>query len=369
MEADVLIIGAGVVGLACGAELARATKTVLVTERHEGPGLETSSRNSEVIHAGLYYPEGSLKARTCVAGRELLYARCRELALPHRKTGKYVVATNEAELTTLEDVLKRGRRNGAGALEIVSAAELRQREPRIRGLAALWSPESGIVDSHALLSSYQAELEARGGTAVFRTDVVGLARRSGGWRVQTRDRDGENFEVEVGWVVNAAGLAADAVAEMAGIDVAAGGLRQYPCKGDYFSVAPALGALTRHLVYPVPVPGGLGIHVTPDLGGRYRLGPDVSWVEELSYDVAPEKAEQFAAAVRVYLPEIRAEDLAPDFSGIRPKLQRPGEPFRDFHAAEASALGAPQLINLLGIESPGLTAAGALARTVADLID
>ena len=171
------------------------------------------------------------------------------------------------------------------------------------------------------------------------------------------------------WVVNAAGLDADRVAALAGIDLDAAGLRQHPCKGDYFAVAPGLGELTRGLVYPVPVRGGLGIHVTRDLGGRYRLGPDVEWIDAPRYDVAPEKASSFARAVAAYLPEIRSEHLAPDFAGVRPKLQAPGDPFRDFWLAEASELGAPRLVNLLGIESPGLTAAGALARRVAELVE
>ena len=368
-QGDVLIVGAGVVGLACGAELARAGRGVIVVERHGAPGREVSSRNSEVVHAGLYYPEASLKARMCVEGRRLLYRRCAELGLPCRKIGKYVVATDDAGLAILDDILARGRANGAGALEIVDAGTLSRAEPRVRARAALWSPESGIVDAHALVSSYQAELEAHGGTLVLHTRVVGLQPRpGGGWRVDTESAERERFAVHVARVVNAAGLEADTVAALAGIDVDAAGLRQHPCKGDYFAVAPVLGALTRHLVYPVPVRGGLGIHVTPDLGGRFRLGPDIEWVETPRYDVDPAKAERFASAVAGYLPELRAEHLSPDFAGVRPKLQRPEDPFRDFWVEEASALGAPGLVNLAGIESPGLTAAGALARRVASLV-
>ena len=215
------------------------------------------------------------------------------------------------------------------------------------------------------MSSYQAELETAGGTLVLRTELVGLERKADAWRVATRSPDGERFDVEVPWVVNAAGLDADRVARLAGVDVDAAGWRQHPCKGDYFAVAPSLGALTEHLVYPMPVAGGLGVHVTLDLGGRYRLGPDVEWVERLDYTVDPGKAEAFAAAARRYLPEIRASDLSPDFAGIRPKLQAPGGEFRDFAIEEGSQRGAPGLVSLLGIESPGLTAAGAIARRVA----
>jgi L-2-hydroxyglutarate oxidase LhgO len=363
MEPTVLIIGAGVLGLACGAELARGGRRVLVIERNEAPGREVSSRNSEVIHAGLYYPAGSLKARACVEGRALLYERCERFGVPHRKTGKFVVACHADELPALEDLRERASANGAGALELVEADQLARDEPRVRAAGALWSPETGIVDAHALVSSYQAELEAAGGTVVVRTRLVGLEPVPGGWRATTASGD-ESFDLEAPWVVNAAGLEADRVAALAGLDVDALGLRQHPCKGDYFAVAPGLGRLTQRLVYPLPVRGGLGVHVTLDLGGRFRLGPDVEWVDEPHYAVDPAKAEAFAEAARRYLPEIRAADLSPDFAGVRPKLQAPGDPFRDFEIVRGE-----RMVSLLGIESPGLTAAGALARRVAKIVD
>ncbi len=363
-EFEIVVIGAGVVGLACAAELAR-THQVLVLERHPGPGRETSSRNSEVVHAGLYYPAGSLKAICCVEGREDLYARCRARAIPHRRVGKYVVATRDDEIAVLEKLQASGRANGAGVEDLIDGDELARREPRVRARAALWSPQSGIVDAHALISSYHAECESAGGTVVFRTRVSALERKPAGWMVHTEGPDGEAFVIQARAVVNAAGLAADRIAELAGVDIDALRYRMHPCKGDYFSVAPALGALAQHLIYPVPVPGGLGIHITLDMGGRYRLGPDVEYVDAPRYDVDPGKAEAFAESVRRYLPELRTEDLAPDFAGIRPKLQGPGEPFRDYVIEEASRHGAPGLWNLLGIESPGLTASSAIARRVA----
>jgi L-2-hydroxyglutarate oxidase LhgO len=361
---QVVVIGAGVVGLAVGAELARRGVPPLLLEQHGGPGREASSRNSEVIHAGLYYPQGSLKAELCVEGRERLYHRCAELRIPHRRTGKLVVAVDSAEIATLEEMLERGLRNGAGALELIEAREIQRREPRVRGIAALWSPDTGIVDSHALMSSYEAELVRDGGEVVYDTEVTGLERAALGWRVDTVHAQGEVHSMAAEVVVNAAGLCADRIAERAGLDVDALDLRHRPCKGDYFSVAPSLGALTRHLVYPVPVPGGLGIHVTLDLGGRFRLGPDVEWVGGASYEVDPGKADAFARAASRYLPELRAEHLTPAFAGIRPKLSGAGEPARDFHIGQEL----PGLVNLLGIESPGLTAAGAIAARVADLI-
>ena len=363
-----MIIGAGVIGLAAAAALGRRGRPALVLERQGGTGRETSSRNSEVVHAGLYYPPGTQKALTCVEGRERLYRRCRELGIPHRRTGKLVVATAAEEVVTLESLGFRGRENGAGRLEILDGKEVRTREPRVRAHAALWSPESGIVDAHALLSSYQAEAESCGAQVVLHTEVVGLERKGDAWVVDTRSRGGERFSLTAPFVVNAAGLEADRIAALAGIDVEQLGWRIHPCKGDYFAIAPSLGRLVRHLVYPVPVPGGLGIHVTMDLGSRYRLGPDVEYVKRPTYEVDPEKADRFAEAAARYLPEVRAEHLTAEFAGVRPKLQRPGEPFGDFVLEESSDRGAPGLINLIGIESPGLTAAGAIAEHVADWI-
>lgn len=366
--AHVAVVGAGIIGLACGAALARRGRSVLVIEKEDAPGRGTSSRNSEVIHAGLYYPPGSLKATSCVEGRERLYQRCREHGIGHQRTGKLVVASNATESETLERIALTGCANGAGALELFDGDEVTRREPRVRAVAGLWSPESGIVDSHGLLLSYQAELESNAGNVVLRTAVVALEQRVGGWRLETQTPDGERFALEVPWVVNAAGLQGDRLAEAAGLDVATLGYEIHLCKGDYFAVAPALGALTQRLIYPVPGHAGLGIHITRDLGGRYRLGPDTEYVQEPRYDVDPAKATAFAAAVRRYLPEIAPEHLSPDFAGLRPKLQGPGEEFRDFVVREESSHGAPGLINLLGIESPGLTAAAALAERVAELV-
>jgi L-2-hydroxyglutarate oxidase LhgO len=215
------------------------------------------------------------------------------------------------------------------------------------------------------MASYQAEAEAHGASIVLQTTVVALERVAGGWTVETRSPAGERFSLRSPMVVNAAGLDADRIAEAAGLDVDKLGWRHRLCKGDYFAVAPSLGRLARHLIYPVPVPGGLGTHVTVDLGGSFKLGPDVEYIDRPRYDVDPAKGERFASAVGRYLPEIRAEHLTPDFAGVRPKLQGPGEPFGDFVIEEAGAHGAPGLINLIGIESPGLTAAGAIAERVA----
>lgn len=367
-ETDVLVVGGGVVGLASAAALARAGRSVILLERRERIAQETTSRNSEVVHAGLYYPEGSLKAQLCVAGREALYARCERLGIPHRRLGKLVVATDAAESVRLEEILARGTANGAPGLRLLDAAELRRREPAVRGVAALDSPATGIVDAHAFALSYAAEAESHGASLVMRSEVRGVARQGDLYRVEVRDADGARTDLLCASVVNAAGLAGDALAEVAGFDVDARGYRLHPCKGDYFALAPGVPLRVSRLVYPVPAGPGLGIHATLDLGGRIRFGPDAEYVERVSYAVDPHKRDAFARAVARYLPGIRAEWLSPDQAGVRPRLAAPGEPFRDFVVNEESAAGWPGFVNLIGIESPGLTAAPAIADRVVDLL-
>jgi D-amino-acid oxidase len=367
-EVDVLVVGAGIVGLAVGAALARRGRSVLVLERREAIARETTSRNSEVIHAGLYYPEGSLKAVCCVEGREAVYARCERLRLPHRATGKIVVATSADELPRLEALARQAERNGVPGIRFLDAAELRAREPHVRALAGFLSPRTGIVDAHALALSYAAEGEAHGMEIALHTEVCGLERSGDAWRVGARGAGGELGGALAGAVVNAAGLDADRVAALAGIDVDAAGYRLHPCKGDYFALAPGAPLRFAGLVYPLHGQAGLGVHVTLDLGGRVRFGPDTEYVAAPRYDVDASKAAAFAAAAGRYLPELRAEWLAPDYAGVRPKLAGPGVPFRDFVIAEESPRGLPGLVSLVGIESPGLTAAPAIAERVAALL-
>lgn len=362
MDSDVAIVGAGAVGLACAAVLARRGLSVVVVERHEGPARETTGHNSGVVHAGLYYAPATLKARACVRGRELLYARCVRDGVPHRRTGKIVVATTEAEVSVLETLLARGRDNGAGALELIDGAELQRREPRVRAIAGLFSPESGIVDAYRLASSYAAEAQAHGAAFAYRTTLAGLTPSQDGWRVATRSHDGEPHELSARVVINAAGLSSDRVAELAGLDVDALGWRLRYCKGDYFALR-SRGSL-HHLVYPVPAHAGLGVHVTMDLGGALRAGPDAEYVDEPRYDLDPSKASAFAAALRRYLPDVTDDDLSPDYAGVRPKLYGPSEPPRDFVLEERPR----GLVHLVGIESPGLTASEALAEEVAALV-
>ena len=367
-DTDVVVVGGGVVGLAVAAALSRAGREVWLLERRAGLGQEITSRSSEVIHAGLYYPPGSWKARLCAAGREALYARCARHGIPHRRLGKLVVAVTHDEVASLEALCAKGTANGAPGLAILDAAALRAREPALRAVAALWSPATGIVDAAALCASFAAEAEEHGALVALRTDVVAIEAEPGGYRVDAIDATGARSRFACAAVVNAAGLDADALAERAGFDVDARGYRIRPCKGDYFALAPGAPLRLATLVYPLPAGAGLGVHATLDLAGRIRFGPDAEYVVRRDYAVDPAKAGAFAAAVQRYLPALRPEWLVPDQAGIRPKLAGPGEGFRDFVVAEESRAGFPGFVNCLGIESPGLTAAPAIAARVVELL-
>lgn len=366
MDVDVAVVGAGIVGLASGAALARAGRSVVVVERQGAVGREISSRNSEVVHAGIYYPPGSLKAQLCVEGRALLYSRCERRRIPHRRVGKLIVATRPEEIETLESLRERARSNGVEGLEMWGAEAVANAEPQVRARAALWSPQTGIVDAHALCLSYAAELEALGGVLALDTAVEGVDPVANGYRIETRTPDGTPSQIRCAALVNAAGLDAPRIAQVAGLDADECGYRLHLCKGDYFAVAPGAALRLSRLVYPVPQTSGLGIHVTLDLNGRVRLGPDAEYVESLHYAIDAGKAARFAEAVGAFLPGMRAEWLTPDYAGVRPKLAGPGEPFADFVIREESDRGRPGFINAIGIESPGLTAAGAIGERIAE---
>ncbi len=365
---DAVVVGAGVVGLAVAASLARRGRSLLILERREAPCRETTSRNSQVIHAGIYYPEGSLKAALCVEGRERLYARCERLGVPHRQSGKLIVACDEGEAEALEQLRRRGAANGAPGLELVDAARVTRLEPHVAAYAGLLSPRTGIVDAHAYADTLLAEAEAHGAQLVPRSEVVAIERSGPGYRVVAEGPDGERAAVAAAAVVNAAGLAADRVAAAAGLDVERLGYRIHPCKGDYFALRPGAPLRFSRLVYPLHGRAGLGVHVCLDLAGRIVFGPDAEYVEAIRYDVDASKAGRFAEAAARYVPELRAEWLTPDQAGVRPKLAGPGEGFRDFVVREESAEGLPGLVSLLGIESPGLTAAEAIGERVAALL-
>lgn len=367
-DTDIAVIGAGVVGLAVAARLAGDGRGLVLLERHPRHGTETSSRNSQVVHAGIYYPAGSLKARLCVEGRRRIWDLCRDHDIPHRKTGKLVTATREEELPALDRVEKAARDNGV-PVERLGAAEARALEPAIRTVGALWSPESGVVDAHALMDHFLQRALAAGATFQPRTEVLAIEPTAGGYRLSVRGPAGvESFTAAR--VVNAAGLESDTVAALAGIDPDAAGYRLHWCKGSYFSASSRCARLVSRLVYPVPAPESLGVHVVIDTGGRLRFGPDAEYVatREGDYRVDPAKRAAFGAAARRLLPDVADDELEPDIAGIRPKLQGRGEPFRDFVIAEETARGLPGFIDLVGIESPGLTASPAIADEVARLL-
>ena len=363
-----LVVGAGAVGLAVAAHLQSVGRDVVILERHDRIAAETSSRNSQVIHAGIYYPEASLKAALCVEGRERVYERCERLGIPHRQTGKLIVATTREECDALEGLAERARRNGAPGIEVLSGEAAAEREPCVRAVGAVLSPRTGVVDAHALCLSFLAEAEAAGAALVLCSELRAAGRAGDAYEVESLDAEGRLSRIRCASVVNAAGLMADRVAELPGLDVDTLGLRQHPCKGDYFAIAPGAPLRVNGLVYPAPAGPGLGIHVTVDLGGRLRLGPDAEYVDEPRYDVDPGKAAHFAEAAGRYLPGLRAEWLSPDGAGVRPKLAGPGEAFRDFEVREESEQGLPGWVDLIGIESPGLTAAPAIARRVGQLL-
>ncbi len=372
-ETSAVVIGAGVVGLACAAALGRAGRDVVVIERDVDVGRGITSRNSEVVHAGLYYEPGSLKAELCVRGRRLLYERCAARGIAHRKLGKWVVATEPGEEPVLESILERGRANGVEGLERRTAAVLRARAPELRAVATLHSAETGIVDAHGLTRSLQAELDELGGGIAFARSVDAIEWTGGRHRVHTAPASGadpgsrrEVIEAEV--VVNAAGIESDEISRRAGLDVDELEDRHHLFKGDYFALAASVRWPIDALVYPVPAGAGLGVHATLDLAGGVRFGPDSEWVEAPRHDVDPAKAPAFEAAVRRYWPALPDGALAPAFAGLRPKRARDPHRFMDFVVREESARGRPGLVQCIGIESPGLTAALAIGERVASLV-
>jgi L-2-hydroxyglutarate oxidase LhgO len=370
MDADVVVVGAGVVGLACGRALAERGREVVLIERHARFGVETSSRNSEVVHAGIYYAPGSLKARLCAAGNRSLYAWCETHGVPHARLGKLIVATEPGEEPKLEQIRRQAEANGVTSLRPLSAAEARALEPHVRSTRALFSPDTGIVDSHRLMASLLADAEARGVSAAWRHEVVGAERVAAGYRVTAGDGR-ETTAIEARAVVNSAGLDADRVAALPGLDAEACGYRLQYARGHYFRVHPRKRHLASHLIYPAPHATHLGVHVTLDLAGGIRLGPDIQYLASRTqdYDVPPTLREAFLAAASRYLEGLEADDLTPDLAGIRPKLQGPGEPPRDFVIQEEGGRGLPGWINLVGIESPGLTCCLEIAELVADTVE
>ena len=364
-DVDVVVIGAGVIGLAVARALALAGREVLVLEAEDAIGTVTSSRNSEVIHAGLYYPAGSLKARLCVAGRRMLYAYAAARGVEARPVGKILVATNATQLAAFDDIERAARANGVDDLRRLDAAEAHALEPQVACIAALHSPSTGILDSHGFMLALQGDLETAGGSVVVRSPVLAMHRIAEGLALDIGGA--EPMRLTARTVVNAAGLAAPSLA--AAIDGIRAEAVPRPrfARGTYFALS-GVKSPFRRLVYPVPEPGGLGIHATLDLAGQVRFGPDVEWIDRVDYTVDPARAERFHAAIRAYWPALPDGALVPAYAGIRPKVTGPGEPAADFLVRGPAELGIAGLWCLFGIESPGLTASLALADHLRDRV-
>ena len=361
---DSVVIGAGVVGLAVARALALAGREVIVLEAEDAIGTHTSSRNSEVIHAGIYYARDSLKARLCVAGRDALYRYCPEHGVAHRRCGKLIVATTEAEEPELARVAAAAAANGVDDLKRLGAADLHAMEPSLRGTEALLSPSTGIIDSHGLMLAYQGDAEARGAMLAFNSPVEGGAIGADG--IGLAVGGAAPMRLKCRSVINSAGLGAPAVAaSLAGFPASHVPL-QWLARGNYFTLSTP--SPFRRLIYPVPEPGGLGVHLTLDLAGRARFGPDVEWIDTVDYHVDPARGARFYAAIRTYWPDLADGALEPGYAGIRPKLVPPGAPPQDFVIQGPATHGVRGLVNLYGIESPGLTASPAIAEHVAGLV-
>lgn len=358
-----VVIGAGVVGLATARELALRGYETFVLEADRLIGGGVSSRNSEVIHAGMYYPTGSQRARHCVEGRRWLYDYCHERGIGHRRCGKLIVATSEAELAKLQAIHRQGQINGVEGLSWLDESQARTMEPALNTIGALWSPETGIIDSHALMLALRGDLEDQGGFIAFSAPLLSAERANGRWSLRTGGPEPFAFEADL--LVNAAGLGAHAVAAS---------VRDYPAdripprwlaKGNYFRFL-GRAPFTR-LIYPAPVDGGLGVHVTLDLGGQIRLGPDVEWIDTEDYTVDPARGQAFYAAARRYWPGLPDGALTPDYCGVRPKICGPGQT-ADFVIDGPADHGVAGLVQMFGIESPGLTSSPFLARAAADAL-
>lgn len=359
-DIETLVIGAGVIGLAIARSLAVRGRDVMVLERHGLIGSETSARNSEVIHAGIYYPTGSLKAELCLSGKHLLYEFCAQNGIAHERIGKLIVASGEGQLPELERLQRQAEANGLHDLEFYDRNKLKEIEPALECCAALWSPSTGILDSHAFMLALQGGLEAHGGQVVLHSTVGRIEACTGGYSVNVSTADGDAITLTCRELIVSAGHAtAGLVAGLPGADAP----KTYLAKGNYFRLQGK--APFSHLVYPVPEPGGSGVHITLDLQGQARFGPDVEWVEQLDYGVDPARGARFYDAIRTYWPGLPDNSLLPDYCGIRPKIVGPGEPAADFRIDGPETHGLEGLVALYGMESPGLTSSLAIGNEVA----
>jgi len=365
---DVTIIGAGVIGLSIASQIGRTGRSVYILEKNSSWGQETSSRNSEVIHAGIYYKPGSLKAISCVEGRDALYRLCEENQIGVKKTGKLIVALNEGEFEYLNNLKENAALNGVD-LTLLDKNQTKELEPNVVSVGALFSPDTGIIDSHALMKYYLEKAKSKEVELVTQAEVVAVEKQGSQYRVEINNQ-GETINILSSVVINCAGNHADKIARLCGLDIQGCGYAQYYLKGNYFRLVDKFRNIMHHLVYPVPTNNSLGIHTVLDLSGGIRLGPDAQEVEEFDYKVDEGRKQEFFESVSQFLPGITEADLYSDMSGIRPQLRKPNDgEFRDFVIRHEEDKGLPGVINLIGIESPGLTASPYIAKHVSCVVE
>lgn len=371
MDYELVIIGAGVVGLAIAANLSKS-KSVLVLERNPSFGMETSSRNSEVIHSGIYYPQNSLKARLCVESNKKIYAFLEKYNVPHRRIGKFIVASGKDEIPELERTFLNAKNNEVLGIQEFSSSKLKEIEPNVNCVAALWAPNTGILDSHSLMSALFSIAKEKGADFAFQHSFSKAEKKNNLFQIDIETKDNEKFSISSKFLINAAGLDCDTVASNCGIDCGKANYKLSYAKGHYFRIKASKNHLASHLIYPTPKKefAGLGVHLTIDMAGGLKLGPDVQFLNNrtLDYSVPESRREEFFKVASTYLRGLEIGDLSPDQAGIRPKLQKQGEPTQDFIIREESDKGFPGLINLIGIESPGLSSFLGIAKEVENII-
>jgi len=368
-HADITIIGGGAVGLAISAELSRHCKNLVLLERHFSFGQETSSRNSEVIHSSIYYYKGYLKGKLCLEGNEILYNLCAKHNIPYKKTGKLIVAVNDEEVAKMPELFETAKNNGAKNISILKGKEINKIESNITAKQALYAPESGIVDSHRLMQFYEATAINNGCNIVYNSEVKSITKVSDGYVLGISTSNSEIYEFHTKILINSAGLESGNIAALVGMDIDKLGYRIKYLKGIYYRVTKQLEKYPKALVYPFPPQPSVGVHTCPDLAGGMRLGPHFVWVDEIDYSIDDTFHQYFYDFVKSYLPFLEYDDIRPDSTGIMPRIDGFGVPNKDFVIKEESDNGFPNLINLIGIESPGLTSSAAIAKMVKTIIN
>lgn len=368
-KTDITIIGAGVIGLSAAAQLSATNKNMMLLERNLSFGMETSSRSSEVIHAGIYYAKGSLKGELCIEGNKLMYDTCITNKIPHSNCGKLIVAVTEEQAAQLPELLEMALNNGAEGVRIVNEEEIKKLEPNVKAIAALYCPTSGIVDSHSLMKYYESVAAKNGCDIAYNVEVIAIEKHPEGYLLTVKDHGNETLQFLTKRLVNCAGLESGNISAMLGIDQDKENYRIQYSKGMYFRVTRGIDKFPKMLIYPVPPASGfVGIHTTPDLSGGMRLGPHDAWVDEIEYSVDSSLRQFFFDSVKTFLPTLKIEDLQPEGAGIHPKVQKKGEPMKDWIMRHETERGLDQFFNLVGMESPGITSSVAIGKKVVEMM-